>query len=189
MPIWKAVISGTFYGQLWQNRIYVKNIDDKTEELVAFAVRDFWVQKIRATQIADVFYTNIQVTRVSQLQPLAFTLATPLQGAQAPNTGLMPYSCWVVQLRTGLAGKKFRGRVYVPVPMPGHTFLGQITAAGLAFWNQTLLDLNAFWVDQTIEGYKLVIHGELEAHDTEVTHIQLRPSTGVQRRRNIGVGA
>ena len=96
-----------------------------------------------------------------------------------------------MQFQTGLAGRKFRGRYYIAAYRQGATQFGQFTANEMTQW-QTQMDLlkSAYTgPNGGTTGLGLLIRGEKVIHNTPVTAIGMRPILGVQRRRNVGVGA
>ena len=103
---------------------------------------------------------------------------------------MIPFVCWKIRLTTGLAGRKFRGRFYVGPIQAGFTSFGLINGAGVAHWNATLIQLRLKFVTAVETGLSLIVRGDpANPHNTIVTDIQLSTQVGVQRRRNIGVGA
>jgi len=68
---------------------------------------------------------------------------------------------------------------------------GSFKADELTLWAQQTAILEGSFVGETggSTGMGLLIHHGFDEPFTPVTHIGMRPILGVQRRRNIGVGA
>jgi hypothetical protein len=190
MAIRRVVLSGTFYAQLWQNRFHVDTDPPTlTDEEVCNHFKVNWVNRIRNLQDNDIKYTSVSSQAVGPGGVSGFTLPLTETGALSPSNQSFTFACWVLQLRTDLVGRRFRGRVYVPGVHLGYHQEGRVNAPGLAAWNLELPVLT----ERFIQGGEfadiwLVIRGETESHNTVVRNIQLRSVLGMQRRRNIGVG-
>lgn len=191
MPtIYRVVLSGQCYAALQQNRLHFQSEQQLTEQEVANTINTFWVENIRQPLTNQTQFLNINVTNLSV--PLAGAFSLPIQktGAQGGNEQMIPFVCWKLRFLTGLAGRKFRGRCYLGPIQAGFTSFGLVNGAGINHWNATLAELRLKFVTQVSSGLRLLIRGEgANPHDTPVTDIQLSTQVGVQRRRNIGVGA
>lgn len=191
MWINKVVISATNFGQLVQNRIYVRSEEFQEVDEIAAHIWNSWINTIRVMQHSGLLYFSVEVSRNREGTSQKFTELRSVTGAQSQETQGVSFSAAVLQFQTGLAGRKFHGRYYVAAHRQGTTHLGMIDPSEMTIW-RTQLDIlqNAYCgADGGSTGLGLVIHGEGQAHDTPVTSIGCRPILGVQRRRNIGVGA
>jgi hypothetical protein len=189
MSIWKVTVSMTFMGQLNQNRLYVNDqAENGTGDAVCAYIRDHWVNNVKFAMNAGVVFTQVDAVRVGASGDQATLLLLNTHGSQSEETQTCPFAAWVLQFRTGISGRKFRGRAYIPGYRFGDQQFGRITAGGVTIWSSVLLALNEDLTDHGGSNMNLVIHGEHESHDTPVTSIQLRPIMGSMRRRNIGVG-
>lgn len=191
MPIYKVVLSGTQYAQLWQNRLWFDVAADAEPLAVADTFDTHWVDTIRQTYTFNHKFVNINVTKMTGGAPLSASKPISKTGAQGESNQQITFAVWVLKFITGLGGRKFRGRMYGPSVMAGHYNQGAVDGSGIAFWAATLASLNTkFTGGSPTSGMNLIIRGEGgEPHDTHVTAIALRGVIGVQRRRNIGVGA
>jgi len=189
MSIFKTTISMTFMGQLNQNRLY---IDDESENGTAEAVCNYidtnWIQNIKIPMNSGVRFLQVDAVRVGGSGSQFTKIIPNTFGQQQQETQTSPFAAWVLQFKTGLAGRKFRGRAYIPGYRFGDKQFGQITAGGVAIWQLALPNLNDKFTVGGTGTMHLVIHGEGEAHDTPVISIQIRSTMGCMRRRNIGVG-
>jgi hypothetical protein len=192
MPIDKVVISARLFNQLVQNRIYVQSEEFQEVEEVAAHIWNSWITTIKFLQHNGLQYDSVTVTRVAGGPPQSFTeLRGGIFGGQAQETQGVSFGAAVLQFQTGLAGRQFRGRYYVAAYRQGATQFGQFVASEAALWQTQLDILKAAYTGPTggSTGLGLLIHGEKVIHNTPVTSIGLRPILGVQRRRNVGVGA
>lgn len=190
MPIYKVVLSGTCYAALQQNTLHFQSQTNQTEQDVATAINTHWVENVRQPLTNQTQFLNISVTKLDV--PLAGAFSLPIQktGAQGGNEQMIPFVCWKIRKLTGLAGRKFRGRFYVGPIQGGFTSFGLVNGAGIAHWNLTLIALRTKFVTAVETGLQLIIRGDgPNPHNTPVTDLQLSTQVGVQRRRNIGVGA
>lgn len=189
--IHRVVVSGTIYSQLWQNRFYIKNGNEGpgiTDEEICNHFLVNWVEWVRKPLINDVKFLSIESKAIGS--GAGFTLPIAKAGGQLVDNQSITFMAGVLRFQTALAGRKHRGRCYIPGVSLGQWTNGQINANGIAAWTETLAKLN----ERFVEGGEfadiwLVIHGETESHDTTVTRVFLRPILGCQRRRNIGVGS
>lgn len=191
MSIKLVTLSMRQYGQLNQNRLYFSVPDGGLDEAqLAAHIRDNWITHYKVMMVNDVQFFNVNVRSVGQGQNLSFDLPVAVNGQQTPEPQRAPFASWVILLNTGLAGRKFRGRIYAPGMRQGDFQLGVITAGGVQLAELALTQLNLnFTSVATNPAATLVIHGEGgEPHDTAVSHMSVRSTMGVQRRRNIGVG-
>jgi len=146
------------------------------------------------TAYANVMPTNCEVNSASlqKIFPLPKEDAAASTVAATPGTiadDLLPrQTCGIITLRTGLAGRKFRGRVYIPFPPENaNDGAGQPTPAYL-----TLLDAIATLHDDiitfavgltTISLVPVVFHRLTGTYDQIFTAVT-RPRWATQRRRN-----
>lgn len=191
MAIKRVTLSATMYGQLLQNRFYVDVLDGQLDErAVAVDIRGNFMPHYRNLTVEDVRWFDIAVQSVGGPANLVHHEPVSIGGGQLTEAHLDPFATWVIQLQTGLAGRKFRGRMYAPTPRAGDFRLGFMTPQGEALANAVLGPLNNLYTtdSQANHPIRFVIHGETEAHDTHVEQFVMRTTKGVQRRRNINVG-
>lgn len=191
MPIYKAVITASLFNQLVQNRIYLQSETFQESNEVASHVWNSWVTPIRQLQHAGVKYQNVTVTQVDPPSGLSFTETRVLFGAQAEETQGLSFSCGVLRFQTGVAGRGNRGRYYVAGHRQGATHFGQFDVSELTLWAQQTALLEQAYVGPTggSTGIGLLIRHAATGGFHSVQAIAMRPILGVQRRRNIGVGA
>jgi len=185
--LYEVVFSGTYYGQLWQNKVHFASVNGGGDMVpIAAGIRDNWVFWMRQVQTNDVQWTQFTMKELSapggiHVEPLGVT------GAQAGEPQRASFICGVMRKNTGLAGRKNRGRIHIPGIRQGGTQLGRIVGQELVNWNITAAQLMAKFVNPTPFGIHLVIKNQ-EGHVT-VTSLTMRDVLGTMRTRNIGVGA
>ena len=191
MPTDKIVISGTLYGQLIQNRLYMRSEEFQEPDEVAAHIRNTWVNTVKFLQHSGLRYTQIQVTRIDEGPNLQATLLLNVTGGQSQETQETSFAAGVLQFKTGLAGRQFRGRYYLAAIRMGATQFGQFTESEFNLWTTQINILKGAFIGPQggSTGLQLIIRHSGQIADTPVTDIGLRPTLGVQRRRNIGVGA
>lgn len=195
MGLYRVTNSGLGYGQLIQNVLHFAYPDDVPGEAnvtIATSMRDIWLEKQRQFHPAVWTYNLVKVDQlVTGGTGETYTLPVTKVGAGGSDSSAPLMQCAVLQFTTGLAGKKNRGRIFVPITYFA-TFNGMISTS---FLSDRAADINALktayvGVSGTAPFY-LVVHGRSDAPDEyrTVTNIGLRPTPGCQRRRMIGVGA
>lgn len=191
MPFDKVVISATLFGQLIQNRFYLQTEVFQEVAEVALHVQNSWVNQVRQWQHSNLRYTLIQVTRILDGPPSQENKVVNITGAQTPEVNVPSFVSGVLQFKTNLVGRRFRGRYYWAAPRQGGISGGFHTANESAFIQPTINTLKGLWIGPAggSTGIQLVIRHADTGGFTAVTDIGLRPTLGCQRRRNIGVGA
>jgi hypothetical protein len=80
---------------------------------LATAFRDWWVNTYRSQVVTLCALTQVQVRKYDPLDPLAVDLALPVPAAGLqPTPSAASHATCSVSWRTGLAGRKYRGRFY-----------------------------------------------------------------------------
>lgn len=190
MSIHKVIVSGLFYGQTWNNRFYVNNPDGAmTRPDIANHFNTNWIEQVRMRLPVDVSFNKVEVFDASNNNLAPHTLTIAKIGNMSADNQLVPFNCWVLQFRTLQAGRKGRGRCYLPGVLKGFHTNGLLNSSGIAAWGGTLNSLQQNYAAGGSGPLHLVIHSEHgEPQDFAVSSIVLRPTTGTQRRRNIGTG-
>lgn len=190
MSVHKVVLSGLFYGQTWNNRFYVNNADGAMSRPdIANYFNANWIEQVRMRLPVDVTFNKIEVFDAGNGNLAPFTLTISKVGNMSADNQLVPFNCWVLQFRTLQAGRKGRGRCYLPGVLKGFHTNGLLNSSGIGAWGGTLNSLNASFSAGGSAALHFVIHSEHgEPQDFAVANIVLRSTMGTQRRRNIGTG-
>jgi len=191
MPIWRAIISGTLFAQLVQNRIWLQGETFQEAEEVADQIDNNWINPMKLFQHNGVKYLSIQVQSFGEAVNTSFTKSINKTGGQTEETQGFSFSCGLIRFNSALAGRRGRGRYYVAGHRQGATQLGRFQQSELDLWAQQLAIISTnFLGDSSATGLALLIRGEEpNVHNTLVTQMQMTPIIRVQRRRNLGVGA
>lgn len=126
-------------------------------------------------------------------------LTMPTGGLTRPPAGALPSLCAVVaRLRTGVAGRRHRGRIYLGgVPNAWETD-GLLTTAGVTGYGLWAADMIAKFGGPTASsGYQLGVFSRAAWKEglseakwfTPITQISIMSAITSQRRRRIGVGS
>jgi len=191
MPIWRVLISGTIFAQLWQNRIWVQGESFQEAEEICDQIDTGWVNHIKLFQHSGVKYLSISAQSFGEAVNTSFTKSINKTGGQTEETQGLSFSCGLIRFNSALAGRRGRGRYYVAGHRQGATQLGRFVQTELDLWAQQLAIISGnFLGDTPATGINLLIRGEEpNVHNTLVTQMQMTPIIRVQRRRNLGVGA
>lgn len=188
--IFRVTTIATMYGQQCQNVFHLLGPSSDPLELSAVAdhVTANWIAQIRTKQTSAVAYTQVKVRLLeSQFPPHVKTVN--ITGSNGNDTELSTVLAWVLRLRSAEIGKRGRGRLYVPGVMKGWTVNGLVIAAQITAWDVTIATLMGLYGPNHTSPYQLTIVPSKAPFSTrEVTSMQIAPTLGTQRRRNIGIG-
>lgn len=192
MSLHRVKLSALIYGQTHQNVLHFANPDGAlTDQEIALLIRDNWINNVKSEVTDDLIWNQISVKNLgSQVAEYSLTIAIP--GGQGTSIKEAPTLCFVLQLKTALAGRHGHGRVYQSGVHPTRQLSGIITNEQLILWtNKLTLVKAALCTPNPTTGLTMVVNRQgnvLESGGTPVTDIVVRSSLGVQRRRNYGVG-
>ena len=188
--LYRVTLNQQMYGQQIQNVLHFSHpsSDPATMSLLADAVETNWIQNVRFEHSAAVKYTRIRVLMLES-QFAAFEKTININGGQGNDDGLHSYVCWLIRLRTATLGKRGRGRVYISGVLHGLTLNGFVRAENITSWNNRFVNVMAAFGPGGSSPFRLgVCNSKPPFVFHDVTSIQLAPTLGAQRRRNIGVG-
>jgi len=193
MATWRVTFTGIYNNSVTCQNVVAFDQPDSvlTDQQVANELRDNWLTIIAAGQVNTFAWRNISVTRLgSNTSPL--NLAINVQGVDGvDNLGGTQITCVKWRIHTGLAGKRGRGRIYLPAFRSVYWSAGQLTATGITNITPRITAIKARYVGSGSSGpIKLGIQGrDLQAGGfIAADDISLSLTPGVQRRRNLGVG-
>lgn len=195
MPHPLPVIANTFrcalnwtmsdFGGSAENVMHINtSVGGKTAADVFEAITDALQADMFAAQYSNAFVKSVSIT------PLDGTSATvefitPGTGAWVGGSSgqPIPQQANIIKLSTGLRGRSFRGRLFLPWVAEnatvngsiGSTLATTITTAWTAFQAALAADADGPWV-QVVASYKLAVATAVTAYGAE-------PETGTQRRR------
>lgn len=136
----------------------------------------------------NVTYRGVGVQRIKPLPRLVEVFSTaPTQAGTRTGDPCPSQTCGVITLRTALAGRKFRGRVYVPFPSEfDNNSIGRPTAAYVALLasiaNELIASVTVVGALGTTTLVPVIYHKSTTLTDDVVSH-RVRDIWGTQRRR------
>lgn len=112
--IWRLAYEGTLFGSQYVNTFHVRfksEAADIGEAIGGFNVNFF--QLIKNQSLVNDWSITICRARKLTVPALLYESAISCVGAEGAGEGLPPQSAMVVTLRTGIAGRSRRGRLYI----------------------------------------------------------------------------
>lgn len=193
MSVERVTFTGTHYGLVvCQNVVAFINPDGVLSvAAVATELRDNWCTLLAAGQTTQFGWRNITVDRVgSGLAPYNLPIAVNgLDGSDA--SAAVPVITQKFRIHTGVAGRKGRGRIYLPGYRQAYWVQGQLTATGITNMTIRLNAITARYVGgaRTSQlGLGICKRGNDSTAYIPADFLSLSLTPGVQRRRNVGVG-
>lgn len=186
---YRATITSLLYGQQFKNVLQFlgPSADQGALQVLCNEVNTIWVARWRAIQSETLTYVNIRAEALgTALAPRELTIS--VKGSSSQSNELDPCTAYVLRLRTDFAGKHGRGRIYL-----GGVFINQFQF-GIASQNiaTSVQSISEQVLGNTGFGSSIFTlcvgnkTGGLVFHP--VVSIQIAPTIGHQRRRNVGVG-
>jgi len=191
MSIHRVTMSCLVDGQVNQNVIHLENADGAiADATIATTIRDSWLSEIRPFQRTDASWYDIEVRKVPGVNvPYHLTIVLAGTGASSAEQDV-PFVCRVLWFQTAVAGKRGRGKLYIP----GTTFnawdRGRVKPVSITAGLPLCANLvSRFTGLSPSTGLSLVVCPRSDPTDVKhVIEITQRVNLGVQRRRGLGVG-
>lgn len=195
MALFRVTISALTFGQLCQNVLFFQKTDAVVATDMSLLADDIdanWIEQSRNPLASDVNYFQIKVDHFTGSPGAAtFTKNIIKTGGNGFDSSCPLNVAWVLRLETGLSGRQFRGRVYLPGLRPGYCTSGLVNATGQALWPTRITNLKARYTDTShTSTFDLVLHhrGNDPTAIVHINDIVLRTTPGSMRRRMLGVG-
>ena len=192
MAIERVTFQGTYPSGAVENVVHFHNADGATTHAAMAAyLQTNWINPLIALQSTGFRWVQMLIQKVDGSPGVSDTFAiTPNQGTQSGD-GAPPYQAGVIKLSTGFPGRKGRGRIFLgPFAIGTFSQYGTLTTGSYSAF-QTLL-LNAWrtkFISPGSAPIYLVVTSRSDPSDFHlVTALDVRPWSGVQRRRNYSVG-
>jgi hypothetical protein len=189
MAIWRCTIAATYNGRIMMNQIHLEGPPEQevTPTFVAGQVAQQWLPPILGSQSHGIHYFQIEIRQVlpsNNLGGQIVAISVDGNGSSDVHHACMSYK---LRFRTGLLGRKFRGRYYIPACVQGFTNADVVNNIGNTFFTDACNLLTArFCGDTPTTGFNLVIyHRGPEASTTRVEQILHSNLLGIQSRRNV----
>ena len=190
MTIYRVVLDHTMYNQQLQNVLHFTHAssDPQTMELLADDVVVNWIGHIRVNMSACIQWNRIRV-QMLESQFATFEKIINIKGVFGDDFELNSFACFILRLRTATIGRNGRGRQYLSGVLKGWTDKGFVISDVINAWNVQLEGIMEAYGANGTSDFDLVVCNKTAPFSAKtVTNIQLAPTLGVQRRRNIGVG-
>lgn len=113
--LYRVAMTGSVVGEPWANVVYIE-WPEKNAQAVCEAVRDHWVATVAGYMIPATLYQLITATEVGHLllDPDYYSLPITTVGSRGGVANHSdPQLAVCFTLRTGLAGRKRRGRIFL----------------------------------------------------------------------------
>lgn len=131
---------------------------------------------------------NVGLTSVTVTDIITMAQSTEALSGVGARTGdmLPPQAAGVISWRTGLAGRKYRGRSYIPGIAEMDQAGGTLVAGAQANLDVLAGAVNNYW-PAAFSGTHVIWHRD-NTTPTPVSSWVIRPVVYTQRRRTLGVG-
>jgi hypothetical protein len=195
MAVCRVTLTATLYGSLIQNVWHFNVADYVTAKLAALlaAMDTLWMAPYKDMWVSETFFIQLRGEQLTALGVGDVSILPLTKIGGAGNDRRSPlHLAQVIQLTTGIGGKRNRGRFYVGGITVNSMLDGVFTQAHLNTSAGYINTLKSRWVSpNSTADSQLVIHGPNDAHTDfrVVTNMASRATPGSQRRRLIGVGA
>jgi len=190
----KVIIEGTLHGQLVQTVLHyvtlngalgpVEEVERLAEQVVAVVV-----PQLKAIQSAEYTHTRVLAQKIFPLPPRVPVINVTAAGAGGVAGQSLPTEVTaVITKKTPFAGRKYRGRIFVPgVPVTSELD-SQLSAAAMTAWTAAADAMNVVLTHDLANNWTMVVwHNATKTYDT-VQLLVPRPILRSQRNRQIGKG-
>ena len=190
MSVFRVTIIASMYGQQIQNVIHFTGQSQGTTTLSALAdeVAANWIGTVKQRQTSALVYNQVKVRELDGTLP-PFVKTVNIPGSFGFDNEVSTVLAFILRLRTANIGRRGRGRVYIGGVLKGWTTLGLVNGDIINAWNAVATTLLGFWGPNGTSVFTLVLCPNKPPFNTiPVVSMQVAPTLGVQRRRNIGIG-
>lgn len=195
MALFRAVVAATQVGQQVCNVLHFSKDGPWTDQLalqLAQHLRDNLLNDIRLRISNRVVWFGITVYDPLTPGRQPATLAINVAGAASTSAqNNNPVACVKIRLRTSQTGPHGRGRIYLPGAPSVDYADGLATANTITSWTAIFGVIGPKYIGSgATSGFVLCVAPKANpANHLTVIQIELAPTMGIQRRRNIGVGS
>jgi len=169
-----------------------------TDAQICDEIRDYWIgsvvgRGVHTWQSNSLHWVKVQWQQRQSTPEPPFSLTIAINGQQTSDATLYTPVAGILKFVTPIAGRKGRGRVYVPGVNPGFTTNGLTNDTFHTYADTAITNMKArFLLSGSSPGpIQLLVgprNGIVLGDYHYVTDIQLSNFVGIQRRRNIGFG-
>jgi len=188
MPLWRVVPKGVIFSQVCQNVLhFARDASGLTTAQIRDELISGWFPILRNLQNNNFAWTQVSIQQIlPTLQP-PDVYALSNQAGSLSGTAAVPVIAGLFSLRTAAAGRTGHGRFYMPGVHQDSVLNGANGAVGT--YQTRANDLMNRYGHLGSGPFEIVVTSRTQPSNYKsVTAIIVRPTWGVQRRRNIGVG-
>lgn len=189
--IFRVTLTQLMSGQQIQNVIHFTGPSSDPLQLSTLAddVQANWIPQVRASQSVILTYIDIAVKMLeSQFPTFHKTVNLPATGGGGNNTNVA-FLAAVWRLRGNIIGRHGRGRLYIAGMHQQFSTDGIINAASINVWRNFQNNIMGVYGPGGSSPFRLVICPSKPPFNTvDVISMDIAPTWGTQRRRNIGRG-
>lgn len=157
-------------------------------DVLAARVAAVVVPQFKAIQGSELTHESVVAQKIFPLPPLVPAVVTTAVGPGQVAGGTMPTEVTaVITKRTVFAGRKYRGRIFVPGVPNVSELDSQLSPAALITWQAAANIINSNLTQDNSTWRMIVWHKATSTFDF-TTNLEARPILRSQRRRQIGKG-
>ena len=191
MAVWRVTITATSLGQRYQNVLHFATATTPfTDQNVKDEVRNQWIPVIWQLQNQALVYVSITTQQLAPtLQP---AIVWPITGAGGGLSGKIahPSLAGLFSLRSAATGRRGRGRFYLFGVHDDSHLNGVVQTCAYTDYQVKAASLKARFCQGGSGPMLLVIAPRNNPSNyVACTDIIVKPTFGIQRRRNVGVGS
>jgi len=194
----RVTLSAFYFGQNVQNRLHFLYEDDTNLTYLqdmANTIEQTWIPLIRPAINGECVFQNIKVDDLSA-GPVGptFSKQIAIPGSAGNDAAAPPFFCVVLQLQTGVRGRRNHGRIMMPGQSPGQFSNGVMNNLGLSRWSGIVDNMKQLFTkggSLSTGPDSLILSSGNHGLDQvrEVKDIILRTIPGTQNSRKLGVGS
>jgi len=187
----RITLTGLYWGNTIQNVVHVLNADGTLDAAAIFTeFTNNWINVVRAQQMTTFTWTSITEQRVDVTGIPPNSTSLSLAGQVAGSEGIQSVLAVIFSFRTGFAGRRGRGRIYIAGNRTDAVTGNVLNSGNLAAWVGVANTIKARFKSGGTGPLVLLVreHNATGSIGHPVTDIVVRNRWGVQRRRNTGVG-
>lgn len=192
MPVFRVTLMQVWRGQSIQNVLHMSSSGAAmTQVQVADAVQTGWINQVRIQQVNELSYVTVKVQELGANIGPPFLKQINVLGSQGASSSLHLFTCLVLKATAFAPGRKAYGRCFIGGHVLGAFVNGLLEIGVSNAWNNTILPAlrNSFTGLTPSSGlnWGLITKGQSNTFRS-IEQIQIRTTTGSQRRRNLGNG-
>jgi len=156
------------------------------KQALAIAIRDRFLPGFKTGTSSSLNFFAIEIANVSEANDTPYTLATNVVGGMS---GTLPLQCAIMwKLSTGQAGRRGRGRLFVPcIGSPANSG-GQIASATALSLNAEMTTANQRWAVGGSEVSPICVYSRKDDTCYPVVQFSFNLTISTLRSRRLGTG-